>query len=363
MHWRTVSMIVAAALALGFVGGAPAAVLNVPSVYATIDAGLDAAVPGDVVLVAPGTYRERDLVIRSGITLRGATGNPADVIVDSQRAGRCVYGEGVDATARIEALTLRNGLPTYGTTPDRSWGGGLYVKNGGPTVENCIFADNEAAIGGGAYVGGSGTPTFLGCVFERNGASEVAGLIVGGPCNPVIRDCVFRQCDYRTSVGGGLTWIGGGTALIENCTFEGNSVLESGGAVEVFNASAVAILRNCVIRNNAAQLWAAGLYVGSGGRAALENCTISGNAAQDHGGGIDVDWEGTLDATASTIMGNSAPVAPDGCAYSENTTVILRCCTVDLARWEIHGSLTVDSEGCAVETEDRSWGEVKLLYR
>lgn len=44
--------------------------------YASLAAALEAATDGDVLTVAPGTYRE-NLVLRRAVTLRGPEGSPA----------------------------------------------------------------------------------------------------------------------------------------------------------------------------------------------------------------------------------------------------------------------------------------------
>jgi len=62
--------------------------IHVPGDIPTIQAGLQAAVAGDTVLVAAGTYYEHDLTMNpSGIILRGETGLPEDVIIDAQGLG------------------------------------------------------------------------------------------------------------------------------------------------------------------------------------------------------------------------------------------------------------------------------------
>ena len=74
------------AIALAFIVGwvAPlvlAKTIEVPKDYQTIQAAINAAQAGDVILIAPGTYKE-NLTIRKSIELRGAD---AGVIVDGSR--------------------------------------------------------------------------------------------------------------------------------------------------------------------------------------------------------------------------------------------------------------------------------------
>lgn len=348
-------------LAAGIPATAFAATLRVPAVYPDIAAGLAAADAGDVVQVAAGTYLEHDLILPSGVTLRGATGDPADVIIDGERAGRCVYGANLDAATRLEAVTLTGGLSAYSSTPDNSWGGGLYVDEGSLTVHNCVFLGNESAIGGGGFVRGTGAPTFTDCLFDGNSATEVAGLLLRGTCDPVVQDCTFRNGD-RTLVGGGVTWGGSGTALLERCTIEDNVVIETGGGVEVIGSTANATLRYCLIRGNSAQIGAGGLYLGNGGRATLDNCTISDNSAGSYGGGVEVGSLGVLTGIQVTVLNNSAPLGPDGVVGS-TAIATLTCCDVDLGLWHALGTLTLDNDDCVIATEKATWGEVKALFR
>jgi hypothetical protein len=352
------------ALAISITGlAAPSlgSILHVPADYPDINSALASAVANDEVVIAAGTYFEHDLILPSGVVLRGATGNPSDVIIDGERMGRCIYGTLLDATTRIEALTLSNGLPAGGSTPHNSWGAGLMVDQGSLTVANCIFTANETAIGGGAFIIGTGTPTFVGCVFDGNEASESAGLHLSGICDPLIQDCVFRNGD-RTVYGGGMTWVGSGHALIENCTVEDNTVLEAGGGLEIFGSGAVATLRGCVLRGNSAGLFGGGLSVGNYGHAILENCEIAENSAGDSGGGVSLGSGTVLEATETTILNNSAPTGPDG-QIGSSASAILTCCTVISEAWNVLGSLSLDDEDCGVATETSIWGGFKILFR
>src|SRR5690606_29658998 len=78
---------------------------HVPAEYPTIQAAVDAADPGDLILVAPGVYREEVQVSVPGVTIRGEDRN--EVIIDGEfvRAnGIRIFADGV----AVENLTVRN---------------------------------------------------------------------------------------------------------------------------------------------------------------------------------------------------------------------------------------------------------------
>ncbi|MBN2537850.1 hypothetical protein JXB37_06200, partial [candidate division WOR-3 bacterium] len=50
---------------------APGRIIHVPGEYPTIQAGIDAAVSGDVVMVAAGTYPE-EILLKAGVIVQGA---------------------------------------------------------------------------------------------------------------------------------------------------------------------------------------------------------------------------------------------------------------------------------------------------
>ncbi len=62
--------------------------LEVPAKHPTIQAALDAAIPGDVVLVAPGIYYERP-VLRAGVVLL-SSGGPFVTTIDGGGVGHVV---------------------------------------------------------------------------------------------------------------------------------------------------------------------------------------------------------------------------------------------------------------------------------
>ncbi|MBW2392717.1 MAG: hypothetical protein JRG95_00480 [Deltaproteobacteria bacterium] len=80
---------------------------HVPGDYPTIQAGVDAASPGDLVLVGKGIYREEVLVTTPSLVIRGVDRN--EVIID----GEFLRGNGVLVLAdgvAVENMTARNAV-------------------------------------------------------------------------------------------------------------------------------------------------------------------------------------------------------------------------------------------------------------
>ena len=122
--------------------------IKVPSEYPTIQAGMDAANPGDTVLVAEGTYTGNGNLFLSfvgkAIVIKSENG-PENCIID------CVTGTG------IKAFMITNG-ETRGSVVEGfkiingCWV--IFIENSSPTIKNNIFENNNS----GVYCGENSNP-------------------------------------------------------------------------------------------------------------------------------------------------------------------------------------------------------------
>ena len=148
--------------------------------YASIQAAIDAAQPGDTVAVAAGNYTE-SLTLSKAVSLTGA--NAADTIVHALPDNRVltVTGESITPSVVISGLTLMGGMDVEG--------GGLYiVSEAQPHVENLVLSQNYGIYGGGLLVATSRPQTFLNVSIIGNtalfwgggGYLEAAVTFIGG---------------------------------------------------------------------------------------------------------------------------------------------------------------------------------------
>ena len=173
---------------LGLTTSAFAATIHVPADQPTIQAGITAAQPGDVVLVSCGTYDEHDIVMKSGVTLRGETGDPACVTIDAKRLGRIFRCDDVDASATIEGFTLTGGyLAGYGV---QSRGGAIWLVRSSPSIRSCVFRDNEGQAGGGGIFAYDCRSLIENCIFSGNSGVDGGGIYVDDAA-PSISSCTF----------------------------------------------------------------------------------------------------------------------------------------------------------------------------
>ena len=235
-------------------GSDAAAGTNWATAKLTIQAGIDAAAPGDAIWVSNGVYAGL-ATVNTGIRLESVNGAEATTIQGS--SSRCV--EMSNAAAVVSGFTLTGG------TAD--WGGGAYIVSG--ALEDCIIRDNtadgrdtstaqEAAYGGGVYGG-----TLRRCIVLRNLATAYGDEYYrplakgGGTYNANLYDCLVVSNEAHSrfgwiagdvTAGGGVS---GGSAW--NCTIVGNlaslDYLTEPGTLTGGGAYATA-LRNSIVYYN-----------------------------------------------------------------------------------------------------------------
>ncbi|MFI9820588.1 right-handed parallel beta-helix repeat-containing protein [Streptomyces sp. NPDC052013] len=179
--------------------------------YASLAAALEAAADGDVLTVAPGTYRE-NLVVQRAVTLRGPEGSPGSVriapldgvplTVRAAAVVQDVHVEGQDASA--PAVLVEEGTPELRDVRvvTRSAAGIEVRGTARPSVRRCTV-DNPAGLGIAVLDGGGG-------VFEECEvvAAGQAGVAVRGGAHPRL-----ERCRVHHASGSGLTVTGENSAL------------------------------------------------------------------------------------------------------------------------------------------------------
>jgi hypothetical protein len=271
-----------------------AAVIRVPSQQPTIQAGLNAALSGDTVLVAADTFIEfLAWPARDGITLLSESG-PDSTVIDglhkllvvrmdameytnatvlcgftiargeqavpgSRGAGIRCSGSPVICHNRI----VNNRLVAYG------YGAGVYASGAPVFHHNLVIGDTIANLGGGAWRYGpgvycAGSGVFYQNVFMENAALGGAGgfWYGGGLCLTGGSPVVFSNLFLRNRVGttdGGIAY-GGGlyqencSAYIVNNTFVANvcsTAITYGGAVYLSQPWTTVFKNNVLVQNRA----------------------------------------------------------------------------------------------------------------
>jgi hypothetical protein len=217
---RTLQTVAVVLLGILVADSTHATTINIPDDYVTISEGLAAAAPGDTVLVGPGIYLEQPLVMSVGVCLRGATGDPADVVIDAQRLGRVLTCTDLDDPVRIEDLTLTGGLTTMENSGS-AMAGGLLIRSTYAEVRNCRVIDNEAENEGGGIACDLGSDSLItGCLVAGNISIDGPGIACRAS-SPLLENCVIANNDGLVW-GGALFCRSGANPRVVSCTMVGN---------------------------------------------------------------------------------------------------------------------------------------------
>ncbi|MGI6783238.1 MAG: right-handed parallel beta-helix repeat-containing protein [Aminivibrio sp.] len=264
--------------------------------------------------VAEGTYTwedwlylENDVALYGGFKGREIQRSDRDYatnVTTLNGSGKTVVlAIDVNETAVIDGFTITGG---NGSMSDS--GGGMYIKNGSPTVTNCTFLGNDVNYaGGGIYITDNSNPTLTNCDFSGNSAYASGGGLYVTNSSPTVTSCTFSG--NNASYGGGIYITNNSSPTLTNCDFSGNEAFSSHcGGVYIENSSPT--VTNCTFSGNTAANNGGGMYIFSG-TSTVTNCTFSGNTATINGGGMFI-FSGNPTVRNCTFEDNKSGYSGDG---------------------------------------------------
>ena len=263
--------------------------IHVPADQPTIQAAINAASPGDTILISDGTYKESINFNGKAVTVTSVHG-PAVTTIDGGKLSTVVLFVTAETSASIlNGFTITNGFAGF-QSPNFGEGGGIAVENASPTITNNVITGNAGCEGVGIGIG-FGSPLVQGNTISNNTQAGCSGGIGGGGISirgessgtQIISNTISGNS--MPAGGGGIALFAAGGPLIENNIFTGNNGFGQGGGIVMFNNASPQIINNIFVHNTAAQ--GGGLYwliPQSTPGILLLNNTIVGNTATQGSG-------------------------------------------------------------------------------
>ncbi|MGW9068617.1 right-handed parallel beta-helix repeat-containing protein [Streptomyces yangpuensis] len=233
--------------------------------YPTLTAALAAAGDGDVLSIAPGTYRE-NLVLEHAVTLRGPE--------DGSGSVRIAPLDGVALTLRASAVVQ----DLYLEGQDRA-APALLVEDGSPELTDLRVSTHSAA---GIEVRGTvARPLVRRCTVENPAGVGIAVLDGGGG--------VFEECEVVASGQTGFSVRGGGRPRLERCrihhtTGAGIAVTGEGSGLEALGCEVY-------------EVRGTGVQIAARAAARLTDCAVHRTSAD----GVTLDTDAVLTLTGCDI--------------------------------------------------------------
>ena len=298
------------------------------SAYKSLQSALDAAVSGDQIWVAKGTYypssayslpstssRYYHFEMKAGVAIYGGfAGNETaldqrtvfglgetnetilsgDIGTLGDNSDNCyhvIYNpNGLPNSAMLDGFTISGGNAD-GSNP-HNLGGGMYNYSSSPILSNITFTSNKAKNGGG-MANYSSSPKLTHVKFISNQAS-----FGGGMCNtnssPTITNALFIS-NTASTYGGGIYFYGSSSPVLNNVTLTLNKASSYGGGINSYNSTPT--LNNCIIWGNTAVDFGNQIYIDYGSVTLNHSCYSNV--------GYDVFKNGgTLTATNNNITSN-----------------------------------------------------------
>ncbi|MEZ4653764.1 MAG: right-handed parallel beta-helix repeat-containing protein [Candidatus Eisenbacteria bacterium] len=298
------------------VGLCRGATIRVPSESPTIQSGINVALDGDTVLVAPGVYvgpGNRDVRFNGKRILVCSEAGSENTVLDCQGSEEDPhrgfdFNSGETNESVLRGFTVTNGQAVFNGEP-LSWAGsGIRISgSSGPIVDGCVVVQCR---GFSAIYVASDNARIQECVVVDND-----GMGIDAGRNPTIDGCTIAS-----NLGGGLR--GSDTLSILNSSVIGN---EKYGVY--LNGCIQALVQGCVIAGNRGGLApSGGIACDTVFQIAIEGCTIVGNRVSGNGAaGVDLSGGCYEVAMANCIVDNNCD--PDVRVGSECDLTFV-CCAI-----------------------------------
>lgn len=306
-RWFDLMLIVSMMMSLSifFPNAANAVDLTVgspPCNYATINAAITAASPGDKLLMEGGVNFFENITITKDLALQGGyngcgSGSSTATTLNGSLSGTVVIINS-DLAVQLENLIITNGLSNFeggGIRFSYGTGGGLLK------LTNVDIHSNMATWGGGIWAGDNGQIEGKGVNIYNNTATDLGG----GIRLYDVSSATFIDSNVNNNSavnGAGLSIRGNTSTLNFSGNINNNDASENGGAIHA--SDGILSLSNITMQSNSAKLDGGAIYQ-SGGTIAFSGAwSLDNNKANGNGGALAINGTGATDFRAAAGAGS-----------------------------------------------------------
>ncbi len=308
--------------------------------FPSIQAAIDAAVDGDIIILANGTFRgegNRDINFGGkAITVRARSGNPKNCVIDAEGTPAephrgFLFNSEEGPGSILEGVTITGGYAPIALTVPA--GGAINITGDSdplywtsPTIRKCRFVDNRSPFASGAVNCFFSNATIADCFFEGNIAEGygAGAMAAAGYSSVTVERCTFVDNEAPESSGIGSGFFEGDLSVttVTDCYFAHNLATGGDSAGDVIGAQLGAsfVVSDCVFEDNYSASYAGVAGVIAGSSMSFSGCTFANNTSALGGGVFTINvGGGSFDVSSCTFYGNEAPVGSAIIVLDENS--------------------------------------------